>query len=115
MERAGAADLIVVDGPASGHTTTLFTSAEGLLDSSRAGPIRAQAADVVELVSDPARCQVVLVNFAMRGAAAFRRRRDEMQAEQTTRLAEALSRRPRSRRGGDGGRSPHGRFRRGWR
>jgi len=151
MERAGAADLIVVDGPASGHATTFFTSAQGLLDSSRAGPIRAQAADVVELLSDPARCRVVLVTLAeetpvnetletafsleervgmhlgpiivnglyprldhldadpaaaaaaarvtlrpgqadaMRAAAAFRRRREEMQAEQATRLAEALS------------------------
>src|SRR3984957_12767366 len=64
MEQTGAADLIVVDGPASGHATTFFTSAQGLLDSSRAGPIRAQAADVVELLSDPARCRVVLVTLA---------------------------------------------------
>jgi anion-transporting ArsA/GET3 family ATPase len=150
MERAGAADLIVVDGPASGHATTFFTSAQGLLDSSRAGPIRAEAAGVVELLSDPGRCRVVLVTLAeetpvnetletafnlkervgirlapvivnglyprldhlevdpeaaaaaagvtlrygqvaaMRAAAAFRRRREEMQAEQATRLAEAL-------------------------
>jgi anion-transporting ArsA/GET3 family ATPase len=150
MERAGAADLIVVDGPASGHATTFFTSAQGLLDSSRAGPISVQAADVVEFLSDPARCQVVLVTLAeetpvnetvetafkleervgmhfgpvivnglyprldhldadpeaaaaaagvtlrpgqadaMRAAAAFRRRREERQAEQATRLAEAL-------------------------
>jgi anion-transporting ArsA/GET3 family ATPase len=120
------------------------------LDSSRAGPIRSQAADVVDFLSDPDRCQVVLVTLAeetpvnetletafnlkervgirlapvivnglyprldhlevdpeaaaaaagvtlrygqvaaMRAAAAFRRRREEMQAEQATRLAEAL-------------------------
>jgi anion-transporting ArsA/GET3 family ATPase len=150
LEQAHMADLIVVDGPAAGHATTFLSSAHGLLDSSRAGPIHAQAADVVEMMSDPARCQVVLVTLAeetpvnetvetalaledrvgthlgpvivnclyprldhldddpaaaataagvtlgpgeadaMRAAAAFRRRRQEMQAEQTTRLAEAL-------------------------
>jgi anion-transporting ArsA/GET3 family ATPase len=150
LERAHAADLIVVDGPAAGHATTFLTSAQGLLDSSRAGPIHAQAADVVGFLSDPARCQVVLVTLAeespvnetvqtvltlqdrvgthigpvivnclypqldhlgadpeaaatavgvtlrpgeadaIRAAAAFRRRRQGMQAEQATRLAEAL-------------------------
>ena len=150
LERAHTADLIVVDGPAAGHATTFLTSAQGLLDWSRAGPIHAQAADVVALLSDPARCQVVLVTLAeetpvnetvetaltlqdqvgthlgpvmvnclyqrldhldadpeaaaaaagvtlrpgeadaIRAAGAFRRRRQEMQAEQATRLAEAL-------------------------
>jgi len=150
LERAGAADLIVVDGPAAGHATTFLTSAQGLLGSSRAGPVRAQAADVVELLSDQARCRVLLVTLAeetavnetvetafnlqaqvgthfgplivnglyprldhldadpndaaaaaglilrpdqanaMRGAAVFRRRREEMQAEQVARLAAAL-------------------------
>jgi anion-transporting ArsA/GET3 family ATPase len=150
MERAGTFDLIVVDGPAAGHAATFLTSAHGLLDSSRAGPIRSQAADVVDFLSDPARCQVVLVTVAeetpvnetretasnlteqagthlgpvvvndiyprlddldadpedaaaaagvtldpgqadaMRAAARFHRRREEMQAEQTLRLAEAL-------------------------
>ena len=63
-ERAHAADLISVDGPAAGHATTFLMSAQGLVDSSRAGPLHAQAADVVELLSDPARCQVVLVTLA---------------------------------------------------
>ncbi len=150
LEQAHTADLIVVDGPAAGHATTFLSSAQGLLDSSRAGPIHAQAADVVRLISDPDRCQVVLVTLAeetpvnetvetalsledrvgthlgpvivnglyprldhldadpeaaataagvtlrpgeadaMRAAATFRRRRQEMQAEQATRLAEAL-------------------------
>jgi anion-transporting ArsA/GET3 family ATPase len=151
LERATTPDLIVVDGPAAGHASTFFTSAQGLLESSRAGPIRALAADVVGLLTDPVRCQVVLVTLAeetpvnetvetahnlegrvgthlgpvivndlyprldhldadpqgaaaaagvilrpgeadaMRAAAAFRRRREEMQAEQATRLAEALT------------------------
>jgi anion-transporting ArsA/GET3 family ATPase len=150
LERAGAADLIVVDGPPAGHATTFLTSAHGLLDSSRGGPLRAQAADVVQLLSDPARCEVILVTLAeetpvnetietafkledrvgthlgpvivngvyprldhlrvdpeeaaraagvtlrpgsataMRAAAVFRRRREEMQAQQAARLASRL-------------------------
>jgi Anion-transporting ATPase len=56
LERSGIANLIVVDGPAAGHATTFPTSAKGILDASRAGPVRALAAEVVELLSDPARC-----------------------------------------------------------
>lgn len=150
LERSHTADLIVVDGPAAGRATTFLTSAEGLFESSRAGPIHSLAADVVGFLSDPARCQVLLVTLAeetpinetidtartlqdrvgmhlgpvvvnclypqldhldvdpelaaaaagvtlrngeaatIRAAASFRRARQEMQAEQTTRLAEAL-------------------------
>ena len=150
LERSHSADLIVLDGPAAGHATTFLTSAQGLLDSSRAGPLHALAADVVEFLSDPARCQAVLVTLAeetpvnetvetalllqdrvgtrlgpvivnclypqlehldadpeaaaaaagvtlrvgeaaaIGAAAAFRRQRQELQAEQTDRLDEAL-------------------------
>jgi anion-transporting ArsA/GET3 family ATPase len=150
LERARRADLIVVDAPAAGHAITFLTSAQGLLDSARVGPIRTQAADVVELLSDATRCQVVLVTLAeetpvnetvetafkledrvgtalgpvivngvyphldhleadpleaaalagvtlgpgeaeaLGAAAEFRRRREEVQAEQVGRLADAL-------------------------
>ncbi|HEY3702861.1 MAG TPA: ArsA-related P-loop ATPase [Acidimicrobiales bacterium] len=150
LERARRADVIVVDAPAAGHAITFLTSAQGLLDSARVGPIRTQAADVVDLLSDGARCQVVLVTLpeetpvnetvetaykledrvgtslgpvvvngiyphldhleadpieaaaaagitlgpgeaeALRAAAEFRRRREEVQAEQVARLADAL-------------------------
>ncbi|HEX2039370.1 MAG TPA: ArsA-related P-loop ATPase, partial [Acidimicrobiales bacterium] len=63
LERAAAADLIVVDAPAAGHAVTFLTSASGLLDAVRVGPIRAQALDVLEMLKDPARCQVVLVTL----------------------------------------------------
>ncbi len=63
IERSGMADLILVDAPATGHTMTFLSSAGGLLDAARGGPIRAQAADVVALLSDPARCQVALVTL----------------------------------------------------
>jgi len=64
LERAGAVDLIVVDGPAAGHATTFLSGADGLLDSSRAGPMRATSAEVVELLSDPGRCRAILVTLA---------------------------------------------------
>ena len=63
LERAEVADVIVVDAPAAGHAVTFLTSASGLLDAVRVGPIRAQAVDVLELLKDPARCQVVLVTL----------------------------------------------------
>jgi anion-transporting ArsA/GET3 family ATPase len=145
LERAaGPDDLIVLDAPAAGHAVTFLTSARGLLDAARVGPIRAQAQDVVDLLSDPARSQVILVTLpeetpvnevvetaykledrvgiklgplvvngvyprldglddeipdagvtdeqrrALTEAAAFRRSRQELQAEQLRRLDEAL-------------------------
>jgi anion-transporting ArsA/GET3 family ATPase len=61
LERAGEYDLIVVDGPAAGHAITFLTAASGLADSVTGGPIRTQADEVLEMLHDPARCQVVLV------------------------------------------------------
>lgn len=63
LERSGAWDLIVVDGPAAGHAITFLTSAAGLRDAVRSGPVRSQADDVVEMLGDHARCQVVLVTL----------------------------------------------------
>lgn len=63
LERSGDWDLIVVDGPASGHAITFLTSASGMLDAVRGGPVRTQADAVLELLRDPARCQVVLVTL----------------------------------------------------
>lgn len=61
LEQAGDADLIVVDAPAAGHAITFLTSAEGLARTTPSGPIRQQADQVLEMLSDTARCQVVLV------------------------------------------------------
>ncbi len=63
IERSGIADLVIVDAPATGHAMTFLSSASGLLDAARGGPVRTQAADVVELLTDPARCQVALVTL----------------------------------------------------
>jgi len=63
LERSGQADLIVLDAPAAGHAVTFLTSARGLLDAVRVGPVRAQAEEVLELLTDPDRCQVLLVTL----------------------------------------------------
>src|SRR6202034_1448604 len=63
LEREGVADLIVVDAPATGHAITFLTSARGMVDAARGGPLRTQAQDVVEMLSDPARCRVILVTL----------------------------------------------------
>jgi len=63
LERSDAIDLIVLDAPAAGHAVTFLTSAQGLLDAVSVGPIRAQAQDVVELLSDASRSQVLLVTL----------------------------------------------------
>lgn len=63
LERDDPADLILVDAPATGHAMTFLSSAKGLLDAARSGPVRVQAVDVVELLSNPKRCQVALVTL----------------------------------------------------
>jgi anion-transporting ArsA/GET3 family ATPase len=63
LERAQVADLILVDAPATGHAMTFLSSAQGLLDAARSGPVRTQAADVADLLADPQRCQVLLVTL----------------------------------------------------
>ena len=63
LELSGMFDLIVLDAPAAGHAVTFLTSALGLMDAARGGPLRAQAQDVVEMLRDPARCQVMLVSL----------------------------------------------------
>ncbi len=67
MERAAAtgqpdaANLIVLDAPAAGHAVRFLQSPHGLLDATDGGPIQGQAKEVVEMLSDPTRCQVLLV------------------------------------------------------
>ena len=63
LEREALADLILVDAPATGHAITFLTSASGLVSAARGGPLRTQAQDVVDLLSDPARCRVILVTL----------------------------------------------------
>jgi anion-transporting ArsA/GET3 family ATPase len=61
LEQERAADLIIIDAPAAGHAVTFLMSPRGLGDAVRVGPVSKQSADVIEMLSDPARCQVMLV------------------------------------------------------
>lgn len=63
LEESGHAELIVVDAPAAGHAITFLRSATGLRDSSTSGPVREQAAAVLEMFGDERRCQVMLVTL----------------------------------------------------
>lgn len=64
LERAGVADLIVVDGPAAGHALTFLRSPRGLADVVTGGPIASQAAEVLAMLADESRCRVQLVTLA---------------------------------------------------
>jgi anion-transporting ArsA/GET3 family ATPase len=54
---------LVLDAPAAGHAVTFLMSAGGLLDAVTVGPIRTQASEVIDLLADPTRCQVMLVTL----------------------------------------------------
>ncbi len=63
LQRDGRSDLVVLDAPAAGHAITFLRSARGLMDAVRVGPINTQARDVLEMLTDPSRCQVMLVTL----------------------------------------------------
>ncbi len=63
LERDTDGDLILLDAPAAGHAITFLRAARGLMDAARVGPIHSQAAEVMELLGDAERCQVVLVTL----------------------------------------------------
>ena len=63
LQRASAADVIVLDTPAAGHAITFLRSAKGLIDAVKVGPINTQARDVLDLLEDHERCQVILVTL----------------------------------------------------
>ncbi len=63
LERDRKAELILLDAPATGHAVTFLTSSIGLVDAARGGPLRSQAEDVVAMLRDPVRCQVLLVTI----------------------------------------------------
>ena len=86
LERSGEWDMIVVDGPAAGHAVTMLTSAAGLRDAVRGGPVRAQADDVLAMLARPARCQVV-TRDAARDDAGERDDRDRVRARGPRRCA----------------------------
>lgn len=64
LEQRGDADLVILDAPAAGHAVTTMLSARTLLDTVSVGPIRDQAQDVLNMLTDPSRCRVMLVTLA---------------------------------------------------
>jgi anion-transporting ArsA/GET3 family ATPase len=63
LEQAQQTDLTIVDAPAAGHAVNFLDAARVLFEAVTVGPIRHQASDVLALLRDPARCQVVLVTL----------------------------------------------------
>ena len=63
LERLDPADLILLDAPAAGHAISFLRSAGALLDAVPVGPIGHQAREVMELLTDSERCQVLLVTI----------------------------------------------------
>jgi anion-transporting ArsA/GET3 family ATPase len=61
LELERVADLILIDAPAAGHAVSFLMSPRGLGDAVRVGPVSKQSTEVIEMLSDPSRCQVVLV------------------------------------------------------
>jgi hypothetical protein len=57
-------DLVVVDGPASGHGVGLLRTPGTFADIARVGPIATQARAVAELLADPVRSAIVAVALA---------------------------------------------------
>lgn len=60
----GTYDLVVLDTPASGHAVSFLRSPLGLAEAVRSGPIRRQADEVLRMLHDAKRTQVVLVTLA---------------------------------------------------
>lgn len=63
LSRETRLDLVVLDAPAAGHAITFLGSARGLMDAVKVGPIHTQARDVMDLLTDPALCRVLLVTL----------------------------------------------------
>ncbi|MEO6570025.1 MAG: ArsA-related P-loop ATPase, partial [Ilumatobacteraceae bacterium] len=63
FDRQRRADLIVVDAPPAGHAGPFLASAAGLAGAVRSGPVRDQADEVSEMLTDPTRCGTTLVTL----------------------------------------------------
>lgn len=61
LERAGAADVIVVDAPATGHSITFMTAPRRLGTAAGTGPLASQGREVQAMLTDPRRCRAMLV------------------------------------------------------
>ena len=64
LEQTRQADLLVLDAPAAGHALSFLDAARVLHETARVGPIHHQAVEVLAMLRDPARTQVMLVTLA---------------------------------------------------
>lgn len=64
LERDAAADVIIIDAPATGHAITFLLAAGNLLKAVSSGPLHSQASEVQDMLADPARCRAMLVTRA---------------------------------------------------
>jgi anion-transporting ArsA/GET3 family ATPase len=64
FEHERPTDVIIVDGPAAGHALDLVRAPVQLKRALGSGPISQQADEVLAMLSDPARCKVMLVTTA---------------------------------------------------
>jgi anion-transporting ArsA/GET3 family ATPase len=64
LEQTRQADLLVLDAPAAGHAFSFLEAARVLHDTAKVGPIHHQAVEVLAMLRDPARTQVMLVTLA---------------------------------------------------
>ncbi len=60
----GDYDQLIIDGFAAGHTVRLMSSPTGFLDAVAVGPIRQQAHEVLEMITNPDRFEIALVTVA---------------------------------------------------
>jgi anion-transporting ArsA/GET3 family ATPase len=57
-------DLVILDGPATGHVLTLLAIPKVICDTVPEGPLTGPARDCLSLLTDPVRTQAVLVTLA---------------------------------------------------
>jgi anion-transporting ArsA/GET3 family ATPase len=63
LERESAYDTIIVDAPASGHAVDFVATPYQLHQTAAVGPVKSQAADVMEMVGDRKRFGVLVVTI----------------------------------------------------
>jgi Mrp family chromosome partitioning ATPase len=71
-------DLVILDGPASGHATLMLRIPQAILDAMPKGPLARDARAIRALLSDPARAALVIVTLA-----------EDLPARETAELAAA--------------------------
>lgn len=64
FERENRAEVIIIDGPAAGHAIDLVRAPTQLKNAVGSGAISQQADEVLDMLSDPTRCKMLMVTTA---------------------------------------------------